>query len=80
MANEEASAGFIRSPLQLGLVKPGTIFRHEVLVPLLPTYRRAGCPSGRDNRQTGLRSRRRSSHWVRQCSGKAQLSSLLPCR
>ncbi len=32
-ANREAIAGFIRPPLQLGLVKPGTDFRHEVLVP-----------------------------------------------
>ncbi len=31
-ANREAIAGFIRPPLQLGLVKPGTDFRHEVLV------------------------------------------------
>ncbi len=30
-ANREAIAGFIRPPLQLGLVKPGTDFRHEVL-------------------------------------------------
>jgi len=30
-ANREAIAGFIRPPLQLGLVKPGTNFRHEVL-------------------------------------------------
>ena len=35
-ANREALAGFIRPPLQLGLVKPGTDFRHEVLAPLVP--------------------------------------------
>ncbi len=34
-ANREAIAGFIRPPLQLGLVKPGTDFRHEVLVMVL---------------------------------------------
>jgi len=37
-ANREAIAGFIRPPLQPGLVKPGTDFRHEVLVrePIAP--------------------------------------------
>ena len=60
-ANREAIAGFIRPPLQLGLVKPGTDFRHEVLVPktfrkfqVLAPMRQKVVPKTRVNESEGI--------------------------
>jgi len=75
-ANREAIAGFIRPPLQLGLVKPGTDFRHEVLV---PTYRRSRCPTARDNGQPATDRRSRGADALSIGLHEGMAASLLSC-